>query len=203
MAQAAPNQPLDELLALLRNFERTLSKGDLRDQVRALLPVHTLLRELGASLIPGDLAASARERLLHYFLAYPRLPLAREELIVVAAIDQWARRVRELRIEHGWPIVTGATAKQMAQQEEPLQLPMVDINEVKADDYLLIDTRQDRDAAHRWHQGTASPSPTSQRTRSATRLLTHECGATCDGRGAALCGKGSDRMGASGPRATE
>jgi hypothetical protein len=56
--------------------------------------------------------------LLKYFLAYPRTILSEKELAVVAGISEWARRVRELRIEHGWSIITGVTASQMLTEEE-------------------------------------------------------------------------------------
>lgn len=149
-----PNQTsqdlLDQLLDLLRNFESELEGGELRKKVQALVPIHTTLANLGKSLIPADVASSARQRILHYFLEYPFIPIPREELLVVAAIDQWARRVRELRVEHGWSIVSGTTAKQM-KEEGDFPLENVDVSEMHADDYILISTEQDLEAAYRWN----------------------------------------------------
>ena len=52
---------------------------------------------------------SARDRILAYLRKYPKTLIAGNELMVVAGIDDWARRVRELRVEFGWAIYTGAT----------------------------------------------------------------------------------------------
>jgi len=41
---------------------------------------------------------------------------------VVSAIQEYARRVRELRVQFGWSIITGITAKEMAAENEfPLE----------------------------------------------------------------------------------
>ncbi len=105
---------------------------------------------MGKSLIPADIASSARQRILHYFLEYPFVPIPREELLVIAAIDQWARRVRELRVEYGWAIISGTTAKQM-KTENDFPLENVDVSQMRPDDYILISTEQDREAALRWN----------------------------------------------------
>jgi hypothetical protein len=48
---------------------------------------------------------SARQRILDYFLeAGPGAVVSKEELMEVARISDWARRVRELRDEYGWQI---------------------------------------------------------------------------------------------------
>lgn len=49
----------------------------------------------------------ARARLLRYFRSHVGEVLEGDELAGVAAIHEWARRVRELRVEQGWPIETG------------------------------------------------------------------------------------------------
>ncbi|MEZ4519652.1 MAG: HNH endonuclease, partial [Chloroflexota bacterium] len=64
-------------------------------------------------------------------------------------IDQWARRVRELRVEQGWSIVNGTTAKEMAEEDE-FPIPEIAL-QMRPDDYILLSTQQDRDAAHRWN----------------------------------------------------
>ena len=140
---------LNQLIALLQNFEAELGADDLRQKVQALVPVHLMLAELGKSLIPRNLASGARQRILYYFLKYPYISIQREELLIVAGIDDWARRVRELRVEHGWSIVSGVTAKQMNAEGEFL-VDHVDVDSMRADDYIMIRTEQDRDAAHRW-----------------------------------------------------
>lgn len=141
---------LVELFDLLQSFEQETKGNELRRKVQALVPIHDMLVALGRSLIPPEIAASARGRLLHYFQKYPLTALPRKELQIVAGIDEWARRVRELRVEHGWAIITGQTAKQMYADGE-FPLPDVDIASMHKDDYILISIDQDRDAAHRWH----------------------------------------------------
>ena len=150
MTSPSTKDLLNQFVSLLRNFEAELAIDDLRRKVQALVPVHELLSAVGKSLIPADIASSASDRLLHYFLKYPHTVLPREELTIVAGIDEWARRIRELRVEMGWAILSGSAAKQIAEAEE---FPVEDINvsQMHADDYILIRVEQDRDASHRWN----------------------------------------------------
>lgn len=136
------------LLALLDDFEHKLKEEDLRDQVRALIPAREMIQELGKSLIDGS---AARERIRKYFLKYPKQIIEGEELAVVAGISEWARRVRELRVEYGWKIVSGRTANEMAEEGDfPLE-EKFDVSEMQPNDYVLLDTEQDKEAAHRWN----------------------------------------------------
>jgi len=122
------------------------------------VPAVHLLRDLGSSLVPEDDADSARGRILYYLRRYPLTVIAGDELGVVSGISEYARRVRELRVQFGWPIYSGQTAKEMLEEEEAEgigdlfgpELPASVIREMKADDYVLIG-EQDRDAAHRWN----------------------------------------------------
>ncbi len=139
-----------ELVELLTNFETQLKGRNLRKKVVALIPAYRTLRNLGSSLIPPTSAASARERILHYFRKYPHCLIEGEELMVVAGISEWARRVRELRVEHGWMIISGVTAKEMAAEEEFTD-EGYSLSELKPDHYVLMSTEQDRDAAYRWN----------------------------------------------------
>jgi hypothetical protein len=147
-----------ELISLLNNFEQQLKGSDLREQVRSLIPAVYLLRDLGSSLIPKQEASSARERILYYFQEYPYTVIPGDELAVVSGISEYARRVRELRVEFGWPIYSGNTAKEMLEEEmtEDLdeafssELSPTVIREMNSDDYILAG-EQDRDAAHRWN----------------------------------------------------
>jgi hypothetical protein len=149
--QADPETLRKKLVILLTTFERELEKGDLRSKVLSLVPAHDLLRDLGSSLIPKESATSARDRIIHYLLKYPRTVIGGYELMVVAGMGEWARRVRELREQFGWSIVNGVTAKEMEKEEE---FPSVNVNvsAMGPDDYVLIDERQDRDASFRWNK---------------------------------------------------
>lgn len=140
----------EELLLLLQNFESELAEGELRSKVQALIPIHQTMLLLGKSLIPADVASNARNRILHYFLSYPFVIIPREELAIIAGIDQWARRLRELRVEHGWSIINGVTAKQLKDAEE-FPVDNVNVYSMRPDDYILLDLKQDRDASYRWN----------------------------------------------------
>ncbi len=95
-----------KLQGLIINFEQELESENLREKVLALIPCFNHLRELGKSLIPAKVAKSARDRILHYFLKYPRVIIKGDELLVISGIQEYARRVRELRTEFGWPVMT-------------------------------------------------------------------------------------------------
>lgn len=138
------------LLELLTDFEQELKADSLRDKVLALVPCFNQLRELGKSLIPAEAAASARDRILHYLKKYSGVIISGDELLVVSGIQEYARRIRELKVQFGWSIVSGVTAKQMAEEGE-FPLPHLDVDSMGPSDYILLSGEQDRDAAHRWH----------------------------------------------------
>ena len=139
-----------ELQSLIINFEDELKSDDLRKKVLALIPCFHQLRELGKSLIPRDIARSARDRILHYFLKYPQIIIKGDELLVVSGIQEYARRVRELKVQFGWSIVSGVTANQMNQENE-FPIENIDVSIMGPSDYVMLSTEQDRDAAHRWN----------------------------------------------------
>ena len=61
------------------------------------------------------------------------------ELEIVSGISEYAKRVRELRTESGYKILTGHS------NDPELGL------ELAPTDYILIDANPDITAAHRWH----------------------------------------------------
>ena len=139
-----------KLSDLIINFEEELKTEDLRKKVIYLIPCYHKLRNLGKSLIPKETARSARDRILFYFRKYPVTIINGDEFLVVSGIQEYARRIRELRVQFGWSIVNGITAKQMTDEDE-LQIDNVDISSMKTSDYILLSKVQDRDAAHRWN----------------------------------------------------
>lgn len=143
-----------ELLRLIQDFETVLKSPDLRTQVLALVPANHLLRDLGVSIVPQNQGTSARDRILKYLQRYPQIVISGDELAVVSGISEYARRVRELRVQIGWPIYSGVTAREIYEDEawdpEDSDMPAPDsVNAMRADDYILLG-EQDRDAAHRW-----------------------------------------------------
>jgi hypothetical protein len=151
-----PVEAVDRIKALLDNFLEKLDDADLRDQVRSLVPVFESLRGLGKGLIPSDLASSARDRILVYLRRYPLQVIEGDELLVVAGIGEWARRLRELRVQFGWSICSGVTFKDMAEDEPEVAAGLAEIlgtdpRRLKPDQYVLVNAAEDREAAHRWN----------------------------------------------------
>jgi len=138
---------------LIRNFETELRSGELRPKVLALVPIFHGLRNLGKSLIPSEYASAARDRILYYFRQYPQTIINGDELLVVSGIQDWPRRVRELRVQFGWAVASGMTVREMGEAEAG-EVP-AEWAGMKPGDYVLLDAEQDRDAAHRWHAANA------------------------------------------------
>ena len=151
-----PATQVDKIKDLLDQFADNLERDDLREQVRKLVPAFHALRDLGSGLIPAEFASAARERILAYFRKYPKVLIDGDELLVVSGIGEWARRLRELRVEFGWWIYSGVTIREMVADDpgqiETLKLELgVDPTRIKPDQYALMRADEDRDAAHRWN----------------------------------------------------
>ena len=139
-----------QLIELLENFEEHLKGSELRTQVLGLIPAAVLLKNLGCSLVSGPDAGSARTRILAYMKKYVGTVLSGEELMIVAGISEYARRIRELRVQFGWKILTGVTVKNM-DSEEIKELIGSEQLQLKPDQYILISDKEDTQAAYRWN----------------------------------------------------
>lgn len=139
-----------ELQTLISNFEEELKKEKLRPKVLFLVQFLGKFRELGVALSDDTTRASARQRILHYFQKYPLTIINGDELSIISGIQEYARRVRELRVQYGWSIVSGLTAKEMYLEGEFL-LENTKVEDIKPDDYILISEVQDENAAYRWN----------------------------------------------------
>ena len=146
---ADPEEVRGELIRRLVEFEPILRAGAVREQVKALVPVAHALRDLGGSLMASSKKASGRARILEYLRAHVGEVIEGGELMVVAGIDDYARRIRELRKEDGWPILSGVTARQMVQSQEEEDVTDA-LKQMRVDDYMLLEDRRDEDAARRW-----------------------------------------------------
>jgi len=144
-----------QLIELLTNFERHLASSELRTQVQSLVPANHLLRRLGGSLLPGGAAQSARDRILSYLRRFPGEVIDGDELMVVAGISEYARRIRELRKQEGWPILSGITASEMREEFEAGRVQGENedspVPQMLPSQYLLLEDARDRDAAFRWN----------------------------------------------------
>lgn len=147
--ERTPEKIRERLVRLLTDFKDELKSADLRKKVVGLVSAFEMLSDLGSSVIPSEKAGAARDRILHYFRKYPRTVIRGEELMVVAGISEWARRVRELRVQEGWPIINGMTAREMTESED-LELEGQRSSDMRVDTYVLLEDKRDADAAGRW-----------------------------------------------------
>lgn len=147
--QTSPEETRKKLLQLLIEFEDNLRKDDLREKVISLVPAFHLLRDLGFSLTPAEEKSAARDRILAYFRKYPFIVIHGDELMVVSGIQDYPRRIRELRREYGWAIASGVTLQEIHSEDE-MALEDVDISSVKPEQYILLSEAEDREAAFRW-----------------------------------------------------
>ena len=138
---------VDDLIAILRNFQSELENSDLRQKVIGFIPVYETMTSFGSKFIPASVAKSARDRIKEYFRKYPRTVISSKEIMIVSGISEWARRVRELRVQFGWAIVSGVTAREISDAEDI----NTDVSSMKPDDYILVSDLPDLEAAHRWH----------------------------------------------------
>lgn len=139
----------NKIMSLISNFEKELKKNDLREKVLSLIPVFKELRKIGSNLIPKKDASSAIDRILFYMKKYPMIIISTDEILVVSGIQEYARRIRELRVQLGWKIISGVTVKHM-KKEGDFTLPGVKIDTMKSKDYMLISNEQDKETAYRW-----------------------------------------------------
>lgn len=139
-----------QLVRLLTDFEQQLLTSDLRSQVRSLAPAYNHLADLGASLPPSDDGASGFARLLSYLRRFQGEVIAGEELRVVSGIHDYPRRIRELRVEHGWKIMSGLTLRELREEElkDAGQTSIPD--NLRPEDYVLVSPDRDEKIADHW-----------------------------------------------------
>jgi hypothetical protein len=102
---------LKDLDAQLEAFSSARAGLSLREKVLQLVDVYRNVKDLGVNTVRehGITATAARERIRLYFLEYVGVMLAGEELAVVSGISDYPRRIRELRVELGYQIASGAS----------------------------------------------------------------------------------------------
>ncbi len=83
--------------------------------------------------------ASGREAILIYLRRHVGKPVSANALAGVSGIAEWARRVRELRVEFGWPIESGVTR-----------------DDLPYDHYRLTADEPDEDLADRWRMAKSA-----------------------------------------------
>lgn len=134
--------------SLLTSIDRTLTAlrvdldgMTLRQKVLRLVELQFQSRCLGVTIVTAEglNPLVAMDRILGYLQRHVGEVIDAAELDVVSGISEYGRRVRELRVERGFRILTGASPD----KETGVEL--------KPDQYLLATAATDPDMARRWH----------------------------------------------------
>jgi len=128
------------VMSQLTRFREDYSELSFRDRVHRLVDVSRSQEDLNVSVVHDtiEVEQSAKARLRRFFIDNVNEVIHADELAVVAGISEYARRIRELRREEGYRILTGVSDESAGVELSPSE-------------YLLIDATPDTDAARRWH----------------------------------------------------
>ena len=149
-----------KLLELLSDLPDRLARGNIGEQVSSLVEVNLHLRALGASigasLAPED-ADSGRARILAYLRTQVGQIVHTDELMIVAGIGDYPRRIRELRADHGWPIISGLAVRDMRADMDSggPGSRAEQLGRMAPEEYLLIEDACDPDAVRRWQEAVS------------------------------------------------
>ena len=131
---------IQSLSEKVRAFEEQWSTWTLRERVKHLAVIRGQLDDLGVATLHevGVTGTSAVARLIAYFKLHVGTVIDGDELAVVAGIKDYPRRIRELRGQSGYQILSGADSD----PESGLDL--------RPDQYVLLSDEPDTAAANRW-----------------------------------------------------
>ncbi len=156
-----------KLVGLLHDLPERLRTGTIGEQVSSLVEVNLHLRALGASIgasLSPENSGSGRARLLAYLRHQVGHIVHTDELLIVAGIGDYPRRIRELRADHGWPIISGLAVRDMradAVAARKRDRGVEQVSKMSADEYMLIEDTCDPDAIRRWSHAVAIRDQTS------------------------------------------
>lgn len=145
MPRRRSNKPVAWLVGQIDNqiksFDAERAGLTLREKVLYLVKVYHHVKDLGVSTVRehGLDTKSARERIRLYLVEYVGVAIDGTEIEVVSGISEYGRRIRELRVECGYQIASGASRD----PESGIDL--------KPDEYMLVSAAPDTDSARRWH----------------------------------------------------
>lgn len=130
-----------DLNAQLGAFDAEHKGLDLRGTVLRLVSVLKTARRLNVEALrtQGITSRAARDRIREYLTLYVGIPLDAIELEVVSGISEYGRRVRELRVQEGYAVISGPKDD----EESGLSL--------RRNQYMLLRAEPDLTAARRWH----------------------------------------------------
>lgn len=158
--QSKPRNPevlRTELIELLNQFEELLESGVLREKVKHLVPANHVMRDLGASMVvkdDGTFESAGIKRMLIYLQSCVGEIVEGDELMVVSGIQDYPRRIRQLRVQLGWAIISGKTVKETYKAGDEFMDEGIDEKylNMQPDQYALLSADKDREAADRWNE---------------------------------------------------
>jgi len=130
---------IEEAEAELSKFKVKHTGLDWREKVLLLVEISKSVKNLGKFSNPETAKLASRERLRLYLTKYVGVILSSKELEVVSGISEYTRRIRELRVQDGYKILTGNSND-----------PDFGIH-LKPSEYILTEKKPDISAARRWH----------------------------------------------------
>jgi len=130
---------ISEVEEKLANFRATYIGLSWRKKVLLLVKISGGVKRLGIHTNPSASNVGARERIRLYLQENVGVVITAAELEVVSGISEYGRRVRELRVQDGYKILTGYSND-----------PDAGIT-LKPTEYLMLDTEPDKTASRRWH----------------------------------------------------
>lgn len=153
-ASENPERTRVQLIELLEEAPGHLASEDIGVQVNCLVEINTHLRQLGASIgsaLAGNEGGSGRARMLGYLRYQVGKVVHTDELMIVAGIGDYPRRIRELRTDFGWPILSGLAVRDllMGARDESAD-EYLKFGFMVPEEYILIEDRCDIDAIRRW-----------------------------------------------------
>lgn len=130
----------EALLLRLRQLLRDIpdvppaGKGKIREEVLRLAEIIEGIRRFAKIRLGGlTNAKAARDRILAYLKLFVGTPIDAKELQVVGGIQEFARRIRELRVQMGYRISTGYSRP-----------------DLRPDEYVLESAEPSAEEAERW-----------------------------------------------------
>ena len=126
---------IKEIETRLSQYKKDYEGLSWRDKVLLLVGIDGSVKKLGIKSDSAAAQVSARERIRLYLTKHAGIVIKAAELEVVSGISEYGRRIRELRVEEGYKILTGHS-------NDPENMV-----HLKPSEYLLLDTQPDSSAS--------------------------------------------------------
>lgn len=110
-------------------------RDEVRRELRDLKNRRRYFRERIRDIAALGARPSAKESLLAYLQCFVGEPVHTDELLIVSGITEYARRIRELRVEHGYEIISGGPE-----------------TGIPSHNYVLVSAQPNAEAAAAWRQ---------------------------------------------------